>query len=97
MSVQLDVFAPSVEAPPFGGKTYRRERDEGRLAAQLQKVRAVMADGAWRTLAELAALVGAPEASVSARLRDLRKPAFGGCTVERAYVTRGLYRYRVAP
>ena len=92
---QLDCFAPSVEHPPFGGATYDAPRDEGRLAAQMGKVRAVMADGAWRTLAEIAEAVGSPEASVSARLRDLRKPAFGGHTVERQYVERGLFRYRV--
>ena len=43
---QLDCFAPSVEHPPFGGATYDAPRDEGRLAAQMGKVRAVMADGA---------------------------------------------------
>ena len=93
---QLDCFAPSAEHPPFGGATYDGPRDEARLAAQMGKVRAVMADGAWRTLAEIAEAVGSPEASVSARLRDLRKPAFGGHTVERQYVERALFRYRVS-
>jgi uncharacterized membrane protein len=51
--------------------------------------------GDWWTLAELARATGYPEASISARLRDLRKPKFGGYTVERQYVERGLFRYRV--
>jgi len=36
-----------------------------------------------------------PEASVSARLRDLRKEKFGGHVVERRAVKRGLFEYRV--
>jgi len=55
-----------------------------------------MSDGQWRTLGELSALTGDPEASISARLRDLRKPRFGGLTVERKYIRRGLFAYRVA-
>jgi len=42
-------------------------------------------------------MVQAPEASVSARLRDLRKAKFGGYRVERQRVRegRGLYHYRL--
>ena len=54
-----------------------------------------MADGQWRTLKEIAAATGAPEASVSARLRDLRNERFGGYAVEREYIGDGLWRYRV--
>jgi DNA-binding Lrp family transcriptional regulator len=43
----------------------------------------LMVDGQWRTLAEIAEATGAPEASVSARLRDLRKRKFGGHVVAR--------------
>lgn len=84
-------------APAFGGKTFDPARDGSRLAAQLVAVKAVMADQRWRTLAELAAAVQAPEASVSARLRDLRKPQHGAYQVEREHVRRGLFRYRVLP
>lgn len=71
--------------------------DTERLGRQLLLVRGVMGDGQWRTLARLAELVGAPEASVSARLRDLRKPRFGGFQVQRQRVTpgSGLYVYRL--
>lgn len=92
MTTQLDLLSPH---PPFGGRTYVRERDGSRLADQLAKVREAVSDGQWRTLHALAERVGAPEASVSARLRDLRKPQFGGLTVERRYVGNGLYEYRV--
>jgi hypothetical protein len=83
--------------PHFDGETYDAAQDQGRLRRQLESVRRVMADGAWRTLRELSEATGCPEASVSARLRDLRKPKFGSWTVERqrVSVSGGLYRYRV--
>lgn len=83
---------------PFGGVTYDADHDEHRLARQLRAVRELMLDHQWRTLAELAREIGAPEASVSARLRDLRKADFGGYIVQRRPVghrSRGLNEYRV--
>lgn len=85
----------AVPEPAFGGETYEPARDGDRLRAQLGRTRAVMLDGEWHTLHELAARTGDPEASVSARLRDLRKPKFGGWIVEREYVADGLWRYRL--
>ncbi|TAL40788.1 MAG: hypothetical protein EPN91_12340 [Salinibacterium sp.] len=91
---------PSRGAPPatssFSGSTIDPTLDEVRLSEQLGAVVAIMRDGEWRTLAELAELVSAPEASVSARLRDLRKPRFGAWTVERRRVPEGngLHQYR---
>lgn len=82
--------------PDFDGETYDRERDHGRLNAQLSRVLTVMKDGRWHTLADLSATTGGdPEASVSARIRDLRKEKFGGYEVERRYVDRGLFEYRL--
>ncbi len=66
-----------------------------RANAQLEAVWQAMRDGAWRSVEEIAELVQCPPASASARLRDLRKPQYGGWTVERAYVGTGLWRYRV--
>lgn len=66
-----------------------------RLTAQLGRIFAVMADGQWRTLAEISELTGAPTPSVSAQLRHLRKPEFGGYTVEREHIENGLYQYRL--
>ena len=48
-----------------------------RLSGQLLKVFELMKDGRARTLAEIADRTRHPEASVSARLRDLRKGQFG--------------------
>jgi hypothetical protein len=54
-----------------------------------------MADGFWYTLQEISLAVKAPEASVSARLRDLRKPPFN-LIVERRRRSAGTHEYRVA-
>lgn len=84
------------DQPPFDGATYSHPRDGARLHAQLAKVREAMADHQWHTLAELAAICDAPESSVSARLRDLRKRKFGLHTIERRYAGNGLWEYRLS-
>jgi hypothetical protein len=76
----------------FGGSTFEPSRDFERLTLQGQRVAQVMENGNWLTLSEIARRTGDPEASISARLRDLRKI---GRTVEREYVERGLWRYRL--
>jgi hypothetical protein len=79
----------------FGGETYDPDRDGPRLRRQLQRVIRCMQDGEWRTLDQISRATGDPPASVSARLRDLRKPQFGSHEVDREYVSRGLWRYRL--
>lgn len=79
----------------FDGETYSPKRDGERLFAQLNAVRSLMGDSNWRTLQSIAARTHSPEASVSARLRDLRKAKFGGSTVQRRYVGAGIWEYRV--
>lgn len=85
----------TVELPDFDGATYRRDRDHARLGGQLRRVADALADGCWWTLAALAERTGDPEASVSARIRDLRKGKFGGYTVEHRNDGGGLWRYRL--
>lgn len=79
----------------FDGATYEHSRDGSRLADQTRAVFAAMCDGKFRTLTAIASLTGAPEASVSARLRDLRKARFGAHTVNREYLGNGLYQYQL--
>lgn len=81
--------------PEFNGADYQPVRDKPRLQAQMARVYDLMADGQWRTLAEISAETGDPPASVSAQLRHLRKKRFGGHRVDKENVGRGLYRYRV--
>ena len=98
--------SPSAPAPEgqgefrFGGDTYDPFYDEDRLTTQLGRVYRAMRSGDWFTLGELADLARGSEASVSARLRDLRKPECGGHTVERRARGdrgRGLFEYRMVP
>lgn len=79
----------------FDGDTIEPERDEERLRAQLTRVWHLMRDGRWRTLNQIACETHDPPASVSARLRDLRKEKFGSHHVERRYLSNGLFTYRV--
>ena len=89
-----EIYAPTF--PSFDGVTYEAGRDGNRLYAQLARVWLCLRDYQWHTLPELARVTGDPEASISARLRDLRKRKFGGYTVERRYVAQGLWAYRLA-
>ena len=92
----MDVLVTDLATvPQRDGATYVHERDARRLAGQHCRVLAFMQDGKWHTLSEIALHTRDPEASVSARLRDLRKPRFGSHMIEREYVERGLFRYRL--
>lgn len=81
------------------GATYLSESDQVQLINQLRAVRDIMLDGVWRTVAELHQLLPtAPEPSISAQLRNLRKPKCGGYSVRkqlRAGSTR-LWEYQVS-
>jgi hypothetical protein len=79
----------------FDGSTFEPALDAKRLTSQLERVRALMGDGQWRTLGEIQAACGGTEARISARLRDLRKPRFRGHTVDRRRIIGGLYEYRL--
>jgi hypothetical protein len=92
------ISQPSIDftPPPIHGATFDESLDYDRLNRQQRLVYAVMADGQWRTLAEIHTLTGAPEASVSARLRDLRRVA--GAAVDRRRrgdPKLGLHEYRL--
>lgn len=79
----------------FNGADYVPSRDNERLCSQMERVFNVMSDGEWHTLWQVSDATGAPESSVSAQLRHLRKPRFGGHMVERRHVAKGLFEYRL--
>jgi hypothetical protein len=97
----IDAAAAGEPGPEFDGETYESEEDRVRLGRQLDAVRDLMIDGEWRILASIRAKAGGTEASVSARLRDLRKEKFGAFRVERRRCSgegvSGLFEYRVLP
>lgn len=77
--------------------------DTKRLGVQREDVLAVMLDGAPRTFEEIQSAVQArtgrrhPEASISARLRDLRHARYGGYIVDHRPRWGNLNEYRVRP
>ena len=79
----------------FDGATYDHKRDSHRLTGQMQRIYDCMSDGRWKTLSQVSEVTGAPEASASAGIRNLRKERFGGFTVDREHVSNGLYRYKL--
>ena len=82
----------------FDGKTYEPNYDKKRLESQLVRVSSLMSDNKWRTLFEIYSVVGGSTASISARLRDLRKIKFGGKIVERrarGERSYGIFEYRL--
>lgn len=81
----------------FDGETVVAAMDRERLMGQLAYVLALMIDGKWRTLSEIAG-DRYSQAGVSARLRDLRKSKWGSYTVDRRRCgtdKSGLFQYRV--
>jgi len=73
------------------------DADMAALATQLDAVRELMMDGKWRTLREIrdAVPMECDVASVSARLRDLRKSEFGAYDVKRQVRSGRTWEYRV--
>ena len=80
-------------SPDFDGETYDTTRDHDRLSRQLRLVFTLIQDGQWRTPEDFEARLGERWASVSARLRDLRKDKFGGFCIVRQSLGGGLFRY----
>lgn len=84
----------------FDGPAYDPTFDQARLTGQIERIWNLMRDREWRSLHEIAQQTGDPESSVSAQLRHLRKPRFGGHTVERRARgdrAAGLWEYRLIP
>lgn len=97
---QPDLFSlpEPVSAPRFDGDTYDPALDLHRLTKQLGRVWSALQGGQWLTLDEIAKKTGDPQASISARVRDLRKQNFGGYEVERrrrGEPANGLWEYRL--
>jgi hypothetical protein len=82
-----------------GGYTFDELYDEMRLNEQMAGVFAVICDFNWWTLSQIADKTGYPESSISARLRDFRKPQFnrGVVTMQSRRVSdgSGLWKYRL--
>lgn len=71
--------------------------ESARLDSLRERIRECLRSGGWWTLRELETVVGGHGTGVSAKLRDLRKPRYGGHTIEAERVCAGLWRYRMVP
>jgi len=94
--VMLERVLRAAEGGEVGGATFDRVQDSRRLSGQCGRVFRLMSDGVPRTLQEIRDVTRDPEASISARLRDFRKAAFGGHTVRcRRAGEGGLHTYQL--
>ena len=80
--------------PEFKGAALRLE-DGKRLAGQFDRVWAIMRDGEYHTIQEVAERTGDPAQSVARQMRYIRSKARGGHVLEREHRGRGLYAFRV--
>lgn len=81
----------------FAGAGAQTTADQIRLTGQLARIFRIMLDGTWWTLGQISRVADAPESSVSAQLRNLRKPEFGAHTIDRESAGGGLHRYKLTP
>lgn len=81
----------------FDGATYNPALDERRLRRLLGRVFDVLARGEWITLVQLSREVRGMTASVSARIRDLKKAKHGRWLVDkrRRSGRSGIWEYRM--
>ena len=81
---------------PFDGKTYDPALDSARLGSSLSRLRGFLlrSPNMWHSMGQLMRATGNDDwASVSARLRDLRKTKFGGFDIRAQRVTNGVWQY----
>ena len=92
--------APS-PSKAFDGATYDPKRDWRRLDLQVSAVYRAMRLGVWLTLGQVGdwifeeVQIDVPHQSISARIRDLRKPKWGGHEIQRRYLRDGIWQYRM--
>ncbi|TNE58637.1 MAG: hypothetical protein EP341_03205 [Sphingomonadales bacterium] len=83
----------------FHGVTFDPKADQARLDTQQGRVEHAMADQKWRTLAEISAITGDPEASISARIRTCRDKWGEGAAERRRRpgiaAEAGVWEYRI--
>lgn len=99
LTAALPLFEPRPEKPlkaRFDGPAYSPGEDDVRLTEQIARVFNALNGKGWKTVAEIAAETGDPEPSVSAQLRHLRKPRFGGWNVERRKRESGKHLHEYA-
>ena len=95
MTDDLFTFKPPPPKKAFNGPEYEPKRDFARLAGQMKVIFDLMQDGTFRTLGQIETATGAPQSSISAQLRHLRKEKWGSHTVNRKHLGYGHYSYQL--
>jgi hypothetical protein len=102
MTAQLDIFdcVPPLPNITFHGETFDLVLDIERLNKQQRRVHVAMSDECWRTLAEIEAITGDGQASISARLRSYASNEYLSQFYvkerrRRGEAERGLFEYRI--
>lgn len=96
LTLSIPDTAPVKTGFRFSGSDYNAALDEQRLTGQVLRIYDLMKDGKWRTLSEIEAVTRDGQSSISAQLRNLRKPSFGSHKVEKRRRTeQGLFEYRI--
>src|SRR5688572_12420258 len=88
----------------FHGADFVESRDQSRLERQIDRIFNVMKDGVWRSVDEIAELTkdettgfAYKATSISAQLRNLKKPENGSHTLNRRHEGNGFYRFQIIP
>lgn len=81
--------------PEFKGAHIDTAKDSKPLTEQMLRVYNVMKDGKARTVKAIAAITEDSETSVSAQLRNMRKPEYGSMDVRLIPQGNRLYEYRL--
>jgi hypothetical protein len=100
MSDKFVTFPDDSEDLQFSGSDYVSEYDQARLTGQLKILWDLMIDGEWRTQSEIGDATGYQHSSITAQLRNLRKPKFGSHTTPkriRGERANGLWEYCLVP
>lgn len=90
----LPLFQYGRDRARFDGSDITAD-DNIRLTGQIESVYDTMMKGKWLTLDEISIWSGAPPASASAQLRNLRKPRFGSHIINKRRRTKGLWEYKM--
>ena len=93
MQTEIDFTQATIQ-----GSNFDERLDRERLTGQLKAIYEFMKDGRFKTLSEISGATLAPESSVSAQLRNMRKKPYY-FTVEkqrRGEPTQGLWEYRLS-
>ena len=91
-----DDFSPYEEAQ-FGAVLPDDPKIKKRASTQRIQLFYRMKGGSYWTLEELSSMTGIFVQSVSARLRDFRKPQYGGHTVVKKMLNEGVWQYKLIP